>query len=268
MSDSGKSTRGILNPGAIGEKFDLARIVPSEGLGKYIEHFWVVNWNLSDQEAYRTETIPFPAVHIAIEQGHSEIHGVVTKKFCRVLTGQGRVVGVRFRPAMFHPFFRRKVVLLTDRILGIQSLFGQEGLVLKRAVLSENENSACIQLLEDFLSSRLGETDGMAVLLRDTIEQLAADRSIVRVEQIAKSLRVNVRSLQTYFNRYVGVSPKWVIKRYRLQEAAEAIAKGVHDFSGLASEMGYFDQSHFIKDFKALIGKSPIAYQKSLSGHS
>ncbi|WP_339329315.1 helix-turn-helix domain-containing protein [Cohnella caldifontis] len=65
------------------------------------------------------------------------------------------------------------------------------------------------------------------------------------------------------FSRYVGVSPKWVIRRFRLQEAAELIDKdGASDWAALSAKLGYYDQAHFIKDFKAVTGRSPEAYAR------
>ena len=72
---------------------------------------------------------------------------------------------------------------------------------------------------------------------------------------------LSARSLQRLFRRYVGVGPKWVLQRYRLHEAAERIADGEGgDWAAFALELGYFDQAHFIKDFKALVGCSPAEY--------
>ena len=68
------------------------------------------------------------------------------------------------------------------------------------------------------------------------------------------------RTMQRLFRRYVGVSPKWVLQRYRLHEAAERIAAGEQDLARLGLDLGYFDQAHFIKDFKSLVGRSPAEY--------
>lgn len=76
------------------------------------------------------------------------------------------------------------------------------------------------------------------------------DRSITRVEHLTEQFDINARALQRLFDRYVGVSPKWVIHRYRLQEAT------------LSQELGFYDQAHFIKPFKALIDITPNAYAK------
>ena len=65
--------------------------------------------------------------------------------------------------------------------------------------------------------------------------------------------------------KYVGIGPKWVIKRYRLHEAIARIQDGAPvDWAALAAELGYFDQSHFGRDFRALVGQSPTGYAQSL----
>jgi len=76
---------------------------------------------------------------------------------------------------------------------------------------------------------------------------------------------IAARQLQRLFREYVGVTPKWVIQRYRLIEAAERLATGVtEDFAGLALDLGYADQAHFIRDFKKLVGRPPAGYARSV----
>jgi AraC-like DNA-binding protein len=72
---------------------------------------------------------------------------------------------------------------------------------------------------------------------------------------------LSTRELQRRFSRYLGVGPKWVLQRYRLHEAAERIAAGGRgDWAGVAAELGYADQAHFIRDFRAVVGCPPGAY--------
>jgi transcriptional regulator GlxA family with amidase domain len=90
---------------------------------------------------------------------------------------------------------------------------------------------------------------------------MAADRSLVRVEQVAALGAMSVRSLQRLFAGYVGLSPKAVLARYRLQDAAATIDAGwVGDLAGLAASLGWFDQAHFSRDFRAVTGTTPSAY--------
>ena len=82
------------------------------------------------------------------------------------------------------------------------------------------------------------------------------------VEEIARRHAVSTRTLQRLFRRHVGVGPKWVLRRYRLQEAAEQLAAGERsDWTRLALDLGYFDHAHFIRDFRAVVGRSPSEYE-------
>ena len=65
------------------------------------------------------------------------------------------------------------------------------------------------------------------------------------------------------FARYVGVSPKWVIRRYRIHEALVRVDSGTEvDWAGLAADLGYSDQAHFVRDFTTTVGTTPTRYRK------
>jgi transcriptional regulator GlxA family with amidase domain len=90
---------------------------------------------------------------------------------------------------------------------------------------------------------------------------MIGDRSLVRVDQVAALGSMSVRSLQRLFAAFVGVSPKAVLARYRLQDAAATIDAGeVDDLADLATSLGWFDQAHFSRDFRAMVGVPPSAY--------
>jgi AraC-like DNA-binding protein len=83
------------------------------------------------------------------------------------------------------------------------------------------------------------------------------------VDDLADQTGISKRSLQRLFREYVGVPPKWVIRRYRLHELIERLEAGDPlDWPDLALELGYFDQAHLINDFRAITGYSPADYQR------
>jgi len=109
--------------------------------------------------------------------------------------------------------------------------------------------------------SRSPRPDADAVLAGRIAERVAEERGITRVEHLAHEFGLGARALQRLFREYVGVTPKWVIQRYRLHEAAERAAAGTaQDWAALALDLGYADQAHFIRDFKRLIGRTPRDY--------
>ena len=94
--------------------------------------------------------------------------------------------------------------------------------------------------------------------------RIISERSVTSVEHVVISEGINKRSLQRLFNEYAGVGPKWVINRYRIQEAADRLVRGEDtDLPKLALDLGHFDQAHFIEDFKTIIGVSPGEYSRT-----
>ena len=87
---------------------------------------------------------------------------------------------------------------------------------------------------------------------------------MLRVDDLAARHDVPVRRLQRLFLEYVGVGPKWVIRRYRLQEAVERAASAQLSWADLAADLGYSDQAHLVRDFTAVAGVSPAAYARSV----
>ena len=78
---------------------------------------------------------------------------------------------------------------------------------------------------------------------------------------LAERLALSPRSLQRLFAEYVGVGPAWVVRRFRLQEAAaHATEGGAVDWAGLAATLGYCDQAHLVREFTQTIGVPPARY--------
>jgi AraC-like DNA-binding protein len=258
-------SRGILNPDAGAGKFQLKRLPPASDLGYFVEHYWLIAWDLRDQAPYVQETLPYPSVHLVFEAGRTRIYGVVTGKFARRLDGQGQVLGVKFRPGAFYPFLKAPVSQITDAEIGLEEAFGIDSCALERAIFAQPSQERQIELVEQFLHSRQPERDVAIEEINRIIDGIIADRTITKVDDVVCRFSFGKRTLQRLFSQYVGVSPKWVIKRYRLQEAADQLADGAAiDWSRMALDLGYFDQAHFIKDFKTIVGRTPGEYARSL----
>lgn len=132
---------------------------------------------------------------------------------------------------------------------------------LADAILAEPDLRRCAALAEELLLPALPSLPAPIAKLRDLVERLARDPGITRAEQAAALAGLDLRTLQRRFSDGVGVSPKWVIQRYRLHEAAAQLAQpDAPELADLALQLGYFDQSHFIRDFKAVVGKTPGEY--------
>ncbi len=255
--------RGILNPKAGKKRFRLARHAPAAPVDFFVEHYWMVSWDLSGQAPYVQEILPYPGVHLVFEKDKSGIFGVTTGKFSRLLENKGQALGVRFKPGGFYPFVKLPVSRFTDHSIAVEDIFGVEGKRLAEAILSLETEAQRVERVDDFLQRRLPEPDELAALVNQIVGWISANQSVTKVDAVVSQFNLSKRSLQRLFSQYVGVSPKWVIKRSRLQEAAARMVNGdVVDWPGLAVELGYFDQAHFIKEFKAIVGTSPTEYAR------
>lgn len=254
-------SKAILNAAAAEGHYRLTRHLPSPALRDFVQRYWIIEWDLRGQPPFAQETVPYYCVNLVFEADGGRIWGVPRAKFRRELTGTGRVFGIKFTPAGFHPFARQPVSRFTDSAVPVVEIFGVEAAGLE--LLSLPDPCQMIALAEHFLCQRLPADDPQVGFINRLIEYIAAHREITKVEDVAQISGISKRGLQRLFNQYVGVSPKWVIRRCRLHEAVERLTQGeVNDWPQVALELGYFDQAHFIKDFKAVVGLTPAEYAR------
>jgi AraC-like DNA-binding protein len=260
--DAGADTRGIVDPAAGFERFVLTRHDPSPALGWTVERYWGVRWDLPAGEHYDQRILYHPACNLVFEAGTAEVEPVSTGDFVRRLEGRGWVLGVKFLPAGFRPWLGRPVSTVAGRRLAARDAFGPAIDDLAADVAAHDDPAAAVGLVDEALAtwpnvSPLPMTRPMNAL----VAHMADDRTITRVDGLADRLGVGTRRLQRLFADHVGVSPKWVINRFRLHEAAERAGGGEPvDWAGLAADLGYSDQAHLVREFRAAIGAPPERY--------
>lgn len=264
-----ENSRGILNPNKGKEKFKLVRYVPFEEIAFFVEHFWIVEWDLSGSDPFVSETLPHPCAHIVFEKERSYVIGVTKKKFSHTLVNKGIVFGIKLKPGGFYPFVKKSVSSFTNRLIALTDIFGNRSDSIEKTILNLSSHDEMTACAEKFLYEILPERDENIVMINKIVERIIADRKIIRVDNLVDLFKQNKRQLQRLFNEYVGINPKWMIKRYRLHEAAERLAVSPKtDMTKLAIDLGYYDQAHFIKDFKSIVGKPPEQYAKQISANS
>ncbi|SCL16896.1 AraC-type DNA-binding protein [Micromonospora rhizosphaerae] len=258
-----RDSRGILDPGRLLRQVRFRRRLPAPALRRYVEHYWLIDWELA--EPHEQRVLPHPAINVVFHgqaggPETAEVAGVGTHLFTITLRGTGRVSGIQFRPGGFRPFWRRPVAELTGRREPLAAV----GLPAGGPVCAGTDDDRC-QRLDTLLTSWKPEPDPLAAEATALVEEIRADRGILRVDDFARRHGVSTRRLQRLFLDHVGVGPKWVIRRYRLQEAIERAAGGPLDWATLAADLGFSDQAHLVREFTAVTGLSPAAYARSLA---
>jgi len=226
---------------------------PGPALAPFVASIWWARWSYA--EPYAQVVMPFPSVHLTVRPGCApEVHGVATSRGIRVLEGEGRVTGVEFRPGGFRPFLRSRVAALTDRVVSVADVPGLSGTPAEPGGPDE---------LRAWLEPFAPPPDPGVAWAAETVALVAADHTVMRVDQLAQLCGTSVRGLQRRFAEYVGVGPKWVIRRYRLREVTERMAQQHAEpvrWAELAAELGFADQAHMARDFAAVFGEPLTRY--------
>ncbi|KAB1931734.1 helix-turn-helix transcriptional regulator [Micromonospora sp. ALFpr18c] len=256
-------SRGILDPVRMLREVHFRRYLPAESLRPWVEHYWLIDWAL--RAPFEQRVVPHPAVNVVFQSNvggseAGEVAGVGRDLFRITLTDTGRVCGVQFRPGGFHPFWRRSVAELTGRRVPLPA-----GPLARPVgpVCAGTDDDRC-HALDALLAAWAPTPDPATAEVVRLAEAIRTDRTVLRVDDFAARHDVPVRRLQRLFTEHVGVGPKWVIRRYRLQEAVEQAAGGPLNWADLAADLGYSDQAHLVRDFTAVAGVSPAAYARSV----
>jgi AraC-like DNA-binding protein len=268
-----RTPKGVVDPAGAARRIRLATYPPSPALQPFVDYHWVVQWDLDGRPPETQRVLPYPNAHMVFDRGCTAIHGVVRGAFERKVEGAGKVLGVRFKPGGLRPFLPHPLSRLADRTMPVDEVLGVPGAEAELRVLGDvpgsaggdaHGDSAMVAAAEAMLGARLPPVDERALLAQQAVEAAAAANGPVSVAALSAQLGIEERSLQRLFSNYVGVSPKWVIQRYRLQEATWQLGRAAPpDLADLAARLGFFDQAHFTRSFTQLVGKPPLEYWKS-----
>jgi len=260
----------VLRPTETRSVADLRRdAAVSSALAPFVERYWSVRWDRTGQPPFRSEVLSHPSVNVSVESGSHPrfgvelpavlVHGVTTRRFTVDLVGVGRVTAAKFRPGGWVAVGGQ--LPARGSVARLRGELGLDPAELLDGILAEEDDDARAAVLDRALVPLAPEPPTGYLELQDLLRRMLDDRSLVRVDQVAREAAMSTRSLQRLFAGYVGLSPKAVLARYRLQDAAATIdAGGVTDLAGLAAELGWFDQAHFSRDFRAVVGVPPSTY--------
>lgn len=269
------AARGILKLETALTKFRLERNEPCQELRPAILHYWRVEWDLENEE-FVQELIPNPNVAISFEDDEGRngpgyrafLTGVWPCNYQRRLLGKGQATGISFQAAQYQPWLRGPVSGLTGRVFSLtdSTTIGPSlpsGLT-QRILAAPLDEAA--RICDSWLLERRPQRDPWADRLTETIDQMRTDRDLNRTDLIARYLGVEIRTLQRLFLNYVGVGPKWIILRFRVHEAIDRLSLNPDVSIGdLAHDLGYYDQAHFVHEFKRMTGSSPDTYKKTVA---
>lgn len=224
-----------------------------ERLRPYVECFWTLD---PGEALPEYPVMPDGCVDIVYSPGTAEglqVVGAMTqaRKF-PVPAGQF-AMGVRFRPGMAPAFVRAPGSETTDRLLPLGDVWGAEGWQLEAQVAEAKSAKQCVALLEAQLvdPGKPGVVQRVAAYIVNRTGQ-------VRVDDLAFDAGMSARQLRRLFVEQIGLTPKHFCRVIRFRHSLSRLGQSRRgDWTQVALECGYYDQAHFINEFKELSGYSP-----------
>mgnify|MGYP002620095791 CR=1 FL=1 len=248
--------RGLVSSRVSGSRVEAHTYAPSDDLAGAVATFWMGRWDLRGQSPHVTELLGDPCVHIVFERGASRLVGVWTRRWVRELSGMGLVRAAKLRAGALRAFVPGPAARFTDRIVPLGEVLTLDASI-EQTILDAADGEA-FATLEGLLRSHHTSADPHVSLAVALVDEIGSDSSLATVDALARRSGLGVRALQRLFRDYVGASPKWAIRRVRLQELALRLERGeATNLAQVAADLGYTDQAHLTRDFTSAVGKSP-----------
>lgn len=197
-------------------------------------------------------------------QPKSFVIGQLTRPLEIEPTGSTGIFSIRFHPGGFEPFASLPIKEMENTAVPLVKLYGKDGQEIEEKILEAESSRERINLIEDFLLSRLAVSQRLDSIVKSTVETILTANGQLSVEEISRQTKINRRQLERRFSAAIGLSPKQLSKTIRLQSTLKILLnKKFTSLTTLAYHGEYYDQAHFIKDFKELTGFTPKEFYGS-----
>jgi AraC-like DNA-binding protein len=271
-------SRGILDPWLLRQRVRLTRYPPTPALDGLVDRLWAVAWDLPPGTAHRQQVLTHPGANLSVGYAdgtgegdggpvEARLNGVARGLSTRTMVGRGWAVAALTRPGGLGAFISGSAADFTDRVVPLGPAIGADEPALLRALAAEPDEAARAGQLAEVLEQAVDPDRARPARQVAEVARLAeTDRSVRRLADLCERAGLGQRTLQRLFLHYAGVSPTWVVRRYRLLEVAETVrAGGPVSWAEVAADLGYADQAHLITEFRAATGQTPAAYAAAQS---
>src|SRR5882762_9961200 len=223
-------------------------------LAPYVECLWTLE---ADQPISEYPVLPDGCVDIVFSHERSaQVVGTMTHARKFALSAGQFDCGVRFRPGMSYGFIRLPGTEVADRSLPLSEVWGAAGRDLNARLGDGRSAAECIRLIADAL--RLVPEFGVVQRVASAI---VARCGQVRVDELDFDAGMSARQLRRLFLEQIGLTPKHLSRVIRFRESVSQLGNTKRgDWTQVALDRGYYDQAHFINEFRELSGYRPSEF--------
>jgi len=251
-------------------------ILPSADLARYIRFFWVLEHNLADSEPYFHKTMADGCAEMVfhfkgrfdeiLKTNDSEVsfrsgvHGQ-SQSFRRFRIDEDfGIFGVYLYPFAVPALFGIPASELSNQMPDLTTLLGQAGTELEERVMLAGDHPERIQIVSEFLRKRIRSHEVREPAVFSVISSVIRSNGLAKIPDLAAQSFLSTRQFERKFLAFSGFTPKLFSRIIRFHSALNEYGNKEKSLTEIAYECGYYDQSHFIHDFKAFSGDHPKTY--------
>jgi AraC-like DNA-binding protein len=249
---------------------------PNSELAEFVMCYWTLE-SAKENTPLKNTIVPDGTMKLIFHYGETYKHylnskdsmvlpkcfliGQLTKPYIVEPLGITGSFVVRFHPNGFLPFTTIPIKEMENTAIPLDKLFGKEGEEIGERILKANSTFERIELIETFLLKRLTDKQTIDNVVKSTIETILNANGQFSVNNHSLRNDINRRQLTRKFSAAIGLSPKQFSKTIRIQATLKSLlTRKIKNLTDLAYENEYFDQAHFIKDFKEFTGLTPKGF--------
>jgi len=256
---------------------DFTRITPHPDLDEFIECYWMMYSD--DSVSIIEKIIPDGFTEIIFNYRDvykSKISGAWNLQSPNLLAGQLKTffylqntgttgsIAIKFKPAALTQLFGFHMDQYVDKIVDLDTFQNLELKLLKEKILADVSPGIKIQaqhikqILDDYFILLIQHAP--ANPLKIPLELIFNSNGMVTVAEMAAMANVGERQLERLFKKYIGLPPKYYARIIRFNYIFELMKSKTNTWAEIVYLSGYYDQSHFIQNFKAFTGEDPSSY--------
>lgn len=257
-------------------KFNI--IKPSEFLSEVVRFYWVLESEQPYTHYTMADVCPELVFHYKGQVDELFSNGQKVKSFTSCLQGQNNktrvfnidssfgIFGVYFYPHAVSLLFNIPTIDLTNQIADLNELLGQSGKELEEKIMLAKNHNIRIRILENFFMQKLSVNYKAQLPVFGAIKTIIQNKGLVKVNKIVGNYFLSERQFERQFCKFAGLSPKLFSRIVRFHSAMDQYGNNSKSLTKIALDCGYYDQSHFIRDFKEFSGLNPKDFFSGNSG--
>lgn len=250
------------------------QVLPKNELSHSVKSFWFID-SEGDSSIHQEKIIPdgYPELifhygdpyKININgswelQGRTILAGQIRNYFFLENTGESKMFAIKFQPWALKELFGIEMSSITDTVIEIPLQMRkalQEVVAMATGIASFEEK---VLHIENWFKSYIGNGEFNFSAKYRSVISLIEKKGSIPLKELQEGYQISERALERYFKSYIGLSPKFYARLIRFSYIFQLVQEEEIDWADIVFRAGYYDQSHFIKNFKEFTGEDPSAY--------